>query len=202
MRRNKIIGITGGIGSGKSLVLSYIESHYDVTVIRADDVGHELMAPGRSVYEALVSYYGERILRENRTIDTGHLAAIGLRDQASQAILNGIEHPLIREEILRLAAASEKPVVFIEAALLSEGGLVGDCDEVWVVFADRDVRIRRLKKDRGYTDERCEAFIGRQLSDDAFKALADRLIVNNGDFSETETQIRQSMTEVMTSLCE
>lgn len=202
MKRNKIIGITGGIGSGKSLCLKYIEDNYPVTVIYADAVGKELMRPGEKVCRALSDYYGTEILNEDGTINTKRLSEIGLKDAASQKILNAIEHPIIKEEIERRAENADTSIIFIEAALLSEGGLTELCDEVWVVFTDREIRIERLMKDRGYSKTQCELFMDRQLSDEAFKALADRLILNNGDFEETKKMIRQYMTEAGKSLCE
>ena len=196
MTQSKTIGITGGVGAGKSTVLDYISSRYKVRIIGADDVGRELMEPGRAVYNALKAYYGEKILLDDGRIDRPALAAIGLRDEESQAILNGIEHPLIREEIIRRIRSAEESVVFLEAALLSEGNLTEICDEVWVVTADEKTRIERLMRDRGYTEETCRMIISRQLSEEDFCALADVLIRNDRKLSSVYRQIAKEMKRI------
>ena len=201
MTQSKTIGITGGVGAGKSTVLDYITAHYRVGVIIADDVGKALMEPGGSVYQALVRHYGDEILQEDGSIDRPHLAAIGLRDEESQAVLNSIEHPLIREEIIRQIQASEAPVVFLEAALLLEGKLTEICDEVWVVTADEETRIRRLMEDRGYTEETCRMIMSRQLSEEAFEDLADVLIRNDRKLTSVYRQIQKEMKRIGAEKC-
>lgn len=201
MTQSKTIGITGGVGAGKSTVLDYITAHYRVGVIIADEVGKALMEPGGSVYEALVRHYGDGILKEDGSIDRPHLAAIGLRDEESQAVLNGIEHPLIREEIIREIQASEASVIFLEAALLLEGKLTEICDEVWVVTADEETRIRRLMEDRGYTEEKCRMIMSRQLSEKAFEDLADVLIRNDRKLSSVYRQIQKEMKRIGAEKC-
>ncbi len=96
-----VIGVTGGIGAGKSSVLSYLKRHTMSRVIQADTVGRELMEPGRSVYQALVSAYGDKILKEDGAIDKQALAKIGFSSKEAQLKLNALEHGLIREEIIK-----------------------------------------------------------------------------------------------------
>ena len=201
MTQSKIIGITGGVGAGKSTILDYIKKKYRVDIIIADDVGKELMEPGHSVYQALVQHYGEIILCEDGSVNRPKLAEIGLKDEESQAVLNSIEHPLIREEILNRIRNSEATVVFLEAALLLEGKLTEICDEVWVVTADQETRIQRLMKDRGYTEENCRMIISRQLSDEEFSEIADVLIRNEGELSDVYRKIRREMKRIGAEKC-
>lgn len=188
-REKTVIGITGGIGSGKSTVLDYIRKRCRCHVIFADRVGKDLMKPGRSVYKAIVSAYGASVLREDGSIDTEALTKEAFKDEESILKLNAIEHPLIKKEILRRIRITRKKLVFVEAALLQEGDLVPVCDEVWVVTAQLKTRILRLCTSRGYSEEKAEAFIRRQLSDAQFETIADRLIPNDGPFEETAKEI-------------
>ncbi|MBQ6551200.1 MAG: dephospho-CoA kinase [Lachnospiraceae bacterium] len=196
MTQSKVIGITGGAGAGKSTILAYILEKYDAEVISADEVGRALMEPGGSVYDALCAYYGTVILTEDGRIDRPSLAAIGLKDAESQAVLNQIEHPLIRDEILRMIKGSKKSVVFLEAALLKEGSLVPVCDEVWVVTASEETRIARLMKDRGYTEEYSRTVLSRQLTEEEFSEIADVLIVNDGELSEVWPHVDREMKRI------
>ena len=192
-----VIGITGGIGAGKSTVLNYISGHYDVFVIMADETGRELMKPGKSVYLALVAAYGEEILLPDKTINTAVLSEIAFKDEESQKKINEIEHPIIKEEIIREIGASDKRIVFVEAALLSEGGLLEICDHVVSVTARRLVRIGRLKKNRGYTLKKSRSILKRQLSDREFKKISDTVIKNNGNFSRTKRAADQMMERIL-----
>ncbi len=208
-----VVGITGGVGAGKSTVLSDIKARFPVFLIEADEVGRELMEPGKSVFSALVAHYGKTILSGDGSIDRAKLAEIGLKDEESQRTLNAIEHPLIRDEILKriaeIEALSKKdtdhvrvPVILLEAALLIEGGLTAICDEVWFVSAPKKIRIERLKKSRGYTDQKAGQIIARQLSYREFLKNADHVIHNGSDFSKTRAEIDRRMKEIYASLCD
>ena len=198
MKRNnkKVIGITGGIGAGKSTVLEYILQNYKVDVIRADEIGHILMEPGESVYEALVANYGRGILMFDDLIDTEKLATIAFKDAESQRRINEIEHPLIKEEILARIRYASAPVVFVEAALLKEGGLTDVCDQVWYVTAPVEERIDRLIVSRSYSYEKCVSIMNRQLSEEAFAKIADAVINNGEDFYTTIQTVDQLMKKI------
>lgn len=185
MKQNKfegktVVGLCGGIGTGKSTILESI-LHFPVTeVILADDVGRELMNIGGVLYDELLIHYGETILSENGEIDKKKLASIAFRTRESQKEINEIEHPIIRDEIIRRIRKSEKKVIFIEAALLFEGNLDSLCDEIWAVYVDTKERIRRLMSDRGYTREKCESVMRLQMSDEELSEKADLVIDNSG----------------------
>ena len=189
MKRNKkqpvVIGITGGVGSGKSRLSSFAARNYKIRRILADEVGRELMAPGKSVYEAIVSAFGRGILGKDGCLDKKKLSGICFGDPNGQEKLNRIEHPLIREEILKRISRTKLPFVLLEAALLKEGKLTEDCDEVLFVYTDREVRIERLMKSRGYSREKCEKIIGLQLSDAEFRESSTLEIDNSCEFDKT-----------------
>lgn len=186
MAKKRVIGITGGIGSGKSSVSTYLKNHYDSTFISADRIGRILMGKGRSIYKALVKEYGTQILKKDQTIDTVSLSQIAFHNRKSQEKINRIEHPLIREEIMKRIDRTEKPVIFLEAALLREGDLVSLCDYVLYVYADSAVRKERLKSSRGYSDKKIETFFALQKKDSEYQMIADAIIDNSGTFLQTK----------------
>ena len=184
MRQSKVIGVTGGIGAGKSTFLTYIHLNYSLSVISADEIGRLLMRPGHCIYNELVKRFGNAILQEDAKISTAKLSEMAFSDPAVLAELNRIEHPRIKKEIRRRITLDSSPIVFLEAALLKEGGLNILCDEIWYVRADREKRIERLMASRGYSREKCEAILRSQRSDEAFLGEADRVIDNSADFNE------------------
>ena len=184
-----IIGILGGVGSGKSTVLNYITSHYQAEAIYADEVGRELMRPGKSVYYALLEVYGDALLSADGTIDKEKLSAIVYESETSQKEVNGIEHPLIKSEIESRILNARARVIFLEAALLIEGGLKEICDEIWMITADREIRIRRLMENRQYSRKRCEAIMALQMDEQTMKKHAQIRIDNGNDFSETQDAV-------------
>lgn len=189
----RIIGLTGGVGAGKSSVLDWMRKEYGAYIIVTDEVGHRLMEPGGASYERLVAVYGQGILEENGRIRREKLAEIVFRNEESVKKVNGIVHPLVKrevmEEIARARSQGTIRYVVIESALLKEGGLLDCCDEVWYLHASVTTRVERLMRERGYTKERCMSVMDRQLSEAAFCELADVVIDNSGDFSETKKQI-------------
>ena len=205
-----LIGITGGIGAGKSTVLSEIQAFFPVYLIAADEVGRELMEPGKSVFSALTAHYGSEILQEDGTINRAKLSEIGMKDEESQKILNAIEHPIIKDEILkRIAGITEvsqengtKPVILLEAALLVEGGLDTVCDEVWFISAPKEIRVERLIESRGYSRKKALQIIARQLPYRTFLENCDHVIRNGADLSKTQAAVRRRMKEITASLCD
>jgi len=193
MKQSKVIGITGGIGAGKSRVIRWLSDNYSVCLIEADRVGAELMEPGKSVYGALLKEFGEQILGEDGRIDKASLSKIAFRDEESQQRVNALEHPLIRDEIRRRITSTRHRFVLLEAALLFEGGLAADCQEVWYVRTSEEIRIERLMSSRGYTREKCEAILALQLSDEEFLKAADAVIDNGRDFGETASVLASEM---------
>lgn len=187
MKRNNktVIGFTGGVGSGKSTVLSEIVKQYDVHLIAADEVGRKLMEKGRILYRMLIKRYGTAILDVSEEIHKGKLAEIAFQTKESQAEINAIEHPVIRRSIETGIRNTKKQFVLVEAALLKEGGLTEICDLVLSVITDPEIRIKRLMESRGYSEEKCRAIIDKQKTNAEFREMSTKVFENNGELSET-----------------
>lgn len=200
----KIIGITGGVGSGKSRVLSYIEEisakwNVEAVICQADHVAWELQKPGQVCYQKIVEHFGTDILNEDLTIDRKKLGQIVFCDEKERLILNEITHPAVKFEIRdRIAKANRSGVrlFVLEAALLIEEHYGEICDELWYIYTDVQIRRQRLKESRQYTDEKIDAIIATQLSEEVFRGKCSRVIENNGVFDLTQIQIEQAIKEL------
>lgn len=186
----RVIGITGGVGAGKSRVLSFLEREYGALVIQADQVAKALEEPGAEGYRQLCEAFGTGILGPDGSIDKQALAARIFSDPAALQTVNQIIHPLTWQEIRRQIAASERELVVVEAALFDERSKA-ICEELWFVDAPEAVRAARLLEHRGYSLEKSRKMMENQPSRDAFLALSDRVIDNGGTAEETKQQLRQ-----------
>lgn len=194
----KIIGVTGGVGAGKSTVLNYLEKHYGAKLILADLVGHEVMEPGHEAYEQVVKAFGQEIVSEDKTIDRKTLGAIVFADEKKRMILNRIIHPAVRQEILRRLEAAELlhlSYAVVEAALFLEENYDAFCDETWYIYTDEKIRRQRLKESRGYSDERIDQIFRSQKTHEEFQKRCLFMIDNNGSEEETFRQIDRRMNE-------
>ncbi len=194
----KIIGVTGGVGAGKSTVLNYLEKRYGAKLILADLVGHEVMEPGHEAYTQVVKAFGQEIVSEDKTIDRKALGAIVFADEKKRMILNRIIHPAVRQEILRRleeAKLSHLSSVVVEAALFLEENYDAFCDETWYIYTDEKIRRQRLKESRGYSDERIDQIFRSQKTHEEFQKRCLFMIDNNGSEEETFRQIDRRMNE-------
>lgn len=192
----RIIGVTGGVGSGKSAVLNYLEDHFDSRVVKADEVGHLLMMPGRACYEPVIELFGEWIVKEDTSLDRQAIASIVFQKPDMLKKLDDIVHPAVYQYIVREIERSKKEgteFFFIEAALLLEEKYDEICDEVWYIYCEKEVRMERLRRDRGYSDEKIESLMRNQLSEDEFEAKCDFQIYNSEDVAYTHLQIERRM---------
>lgn len=149
----RFIGITGGVGAGKTEILKYIGQHYKCEIYLADDIGHKVKEPGTEGYQALVELLGRDILRADGQIDKPSMAAKIFADPALLEKVNQIIHPAVKKYLAdRLAEARAKGDVelfFVEAALLIENGFGEVVDEMWYIYAREEVRRKRLSVSRG-----------------------------------------------------
>ena len=192
----RVIGITGGVGSGKSRVLAYIEEHFLAIVCQADHVAWELQKPGTACYNQIVDAFGKGVLYPDGSIDRSKLGQIVFGDAEKLQQLNKIVHPAVKSAILEfIAAEAEKgtEIFVLEAALLLEAEYQNVCDELWYVYTDEKVRRQRLKKHRQYSDEKIDAIMRNQLSEVSFREHCQVVIDNSGDFSDTCNQIEHAM---------
>lgn len=192
----RIIGITGGVGSGKSRILSHLNDKYDAFVCQADEVAWKFQEPGQDSYHEIVKYFGNCILNEDETINRKELGKIVFSDESKMKRLNQIIHPRVKDYIKKqIEIEKEKgPDIFvIEAALLLEDNYDEICTETWYIFVNELERRKRLKESRGYSDEKINAIMKTQLSEDVFKEKCNVVLDNSRDFSYTCEQIKEYM---------
>lgn len=184
----RTIGITGGVGAGKSTVLAFLEKECGAFVIQADKVGHLVMEPGEECYEPVIRLFGKEIIKNDKTIDRKMVSDVVFVQPEKLEKLNAIIHPAVKRYIRRSLEEQRerrRELCIVEAALLLEDNYQDFCDEVWYVHTDREIRITRLMESRGYTREKAENIIASQASEEFFRAHADYVIENNGNLGET-----------------
>ena len=192
----KIIGITGGVGSGKSEVLTYIGKNFDATVLQADEAAHLLMQPGQACYKPLLELLGPGFTDASGNFDRKKMSSVVFRDEKMRLKVNEIVHPSVKKYIRKAIEREEKQgtlFFFVEAALLIEDKYDEICDELWYIYADEETRMERLKQNRGYSEEKCRSIFRNQLSEEEFSDHCDFEIDNSDDFEKTKEQIQQKM---------
>ena len=195
----KIIGITGGIGSGKSQVLSYLEEAYGAACCQADQVARRLQQKGTKCHRRIVEHFGEDILDENGRLDRPKLAGIVFSNKAQLRILNEIVHPAVKEKLREIIQKEEKKgthVFVLEAALFIEENYGALCDEVWYIYADEETRKKRLMASRGYSEEKIEGIFASQMPSSDFFTYCDRAIDNCNSFQEACGEIDDVMEQL------
>lgn len=190
-----IIGITGGIGTGKSTVLNILKEKFGFYILEADKVAHQLMCKGNKVYDRIVEEFGKDILLENGEINRKVMSKLVFNDKSKLEVLNGIVHPAVIEEIKeRIKKESEINGVndfVIEAALLIESGCGKICNKIWYIYSEDKVRIERLKTGRGMKEEDIRDIIKNQLNYKDFEDKTDALIDNSLSIENTIFQIEK-----------
>lgn len=189
----KIIGITGGVGTGKSALLSYIKEHYSCRIILADEAAHQVEQPGELCYDELVALLGRDICDKQGCIAKDRMAERIFGNDALLKRVNEIVHPAVKQYILqeieKEKAKGDAAFFFIEAALLIEERYDLICDELWYIYADVRVRRERLRNTRGYSDEKIDAIMGKQLSEEKFRKHCRIVIDNSGALKAAFEQI-------------
>lgn len=190
------IGITGGVGSGKSLVLNWFGQMDNTFICQADLVAHELQKPGNVCYNKIVEQFGKNILNENGEIDRGKLGQIVFANTDLLNKLNEITHPEVNAHIVKLMELSEKQGVeyfILEAALLHEPFYREILDEIWYIHVTEDVRRERLALSRGYSKEKTTSIMEKQPTEDCFMEISDRVIENSSSFDDTIIQLKKAL---------
>ncbi|MGI5415429.1 dephospho-CoA kinase [Actinomadura luteofluorescens] len=183
------VGLTGGIGSGKSEVSKRLREHGAV-VIDADRIAREVVEPGTPGLAAVVAEFGEDVLLPSGALDREKVGRIVFADPDRLAALNAIVHPLVGERMQELMdAAPADAVVVYDVPLLAENGLAGMYDEVVVVDAPEEVQLDRLVARRGMTEEDARARMANQASRADRRAVATHVIDNSGTLADLKTQI-------------
>ena len=216
----RFIGITGGVGAGKSAILSYLAEKPKTKVMLADEIAHELMEPGTDCYKKIVeTFAGEDIFvdsapktfaGEGEVTDAvcaeqgeippfhrGKLAQVIFSDDQKREQMNAIVHPAVKDYVQKVyeeeAKEGQLDLLVLEAALLIEEKYDEICDELWYIYTNEANRRARLKASRGYSDEKIDQIFASQLSEAEFRAATKVTIDNNGDLEETYRQIEAAL---------
>lgn len=192
----KFIGITGGVGAGKSAILDFIREHYRAKVVLADDLAKELMEPGTACHKKLLEAFGgDGVFDETGVMDREKMAALLFTKPRKRQEMNAIVHPAVKEEILRQVAEErekgELSYFFLEAALLIEEHYDAICDELWYIYTSEEKRRQRLEQNRGYSPERIERMMASQLPEQVFFEHCAVVIDNNGTPEEAIRQVTE-----------
>lgn len=188
-----IIGITGGVGSGKSTVLKYLYERYNAYIIEADAVAKEIMTKGHNVYNRVIEAFPEIELDSSGEIDRQVLASIVFNNQKKLELLNSIVHPGVKEQIKSTIQSVQnntpERIIVIEAALLIEDGYKQICDVIWYVYCEKEERIRRLIESRGYTRSKAIEIMSNQMSEEEFTSNTDAFVDNSKSEEATHMQM-------------
>jgi len=192
--RLPFIGITGGVGAGKSRVLEYIDKNFNAAIVRADDVAKDLIKKGTPTYEKLrKEFLGLDVFEEDGEFDRAKLAKVIFSDLNKLRTIDDIVHPAVKERVKEIFHEEDlkktHDYFFLEAALLIEEHYDEICDELWYIYASEDTRRGRLKESRGYTDEKITGIFANQQGENVFRTKCKVVIDNDGDFSVCEKEI-------------
>jgi dephospho-CoA kinase len=187
----KVIGLTGRIGSGKSTVSKYLEE-LGAVIIDADKVTHEVLSPKHEIGRNVIAEFGQRILNPNGKINRKKLGEIVFNNPEALERLTEIMHPPMYELVKKRIEEQRRQgikVVILEVIALIEANWTTLTDEIWVTIASEETVIKRIKEQRGMTEEQILSRIRSQLPIEEWIKHADVVIDNNGDFNELKTKL-------------
>lgn len=194
----KFIGITGGVGAGKSEILSYLGKKTGVRVMLADEIAHELMEAGTDCYKSLrQTFNDEDIWNSDGSFNREKLAKVIFSDKRKRDIMNSMVHPAVKEYVIRQQEyekeRGELSLLVLEAALLIEEHYDKICDELWYIYTSEENRRDRLKASRGYSDEKIDNIFKSQLSEEEYRKYCAVVIDNNGSVEAAFEQIDKAL---------
>lgn len=190
-----IIGLTGNIATGKSIVAGMLEQ-LGARAIDADALVHELMEKGTTVWQAVVQEFGEDVLNPNGSINRKKLGGIVFADEAALCRLEAIVHPAVTARTKELITDSQESVVVVEAIKLIEAGMDRTCDALWVVTCRKEQQLARLMEQRDLAEGEAHQRIEAQPPQEAKLTLADVVIDNSGSLEETWRQVKREWEQV------
>lgn len=187
-----IIGLTGGVGSGKSTVAKILKDEFDAFLILTDDLAKDLMKPNMKTYNKVVGYFGDKILNDDDTINTKILSNIVFNDKKELEKLNEFSHGDVIDKISEIIAENDEcNLIVIESAILKESGCDKFCDVIWSVVTDNEVRAKRLRQSRGYSKEKSMQIMEKQNNNEWYIDICDKYIVNDGNFFNLKEKVCQ-----------
>jgi len=193
----KIIGLTGGIASGKSTVSNMLKTK-GFTIVDADIAARKVVEPGELAYEQIIEAFGEGILLKDLTIDRKKLGALIFADEALRMKLNSIVHPAVRAWMTRekdRAIENGKKTVFLDIPLLFESRLTYMVERTILVYVDEETQLKRLMARNGLSEKEAQMRIRAQMPLSEKKALADAVLDNNGSLEETKQQLEKIVSD-------
>jgi dephospho-CoA kinase len=197
-----VIGLTGGIGTGKSTVAAFLEKQ-GATILNADRIGHEVYVPGRPAFHELVEAFGREIVGEDGNIDRKKLGGIVFSDPKQMTRLNSVVHPrmkgIMREKLQDLARSGTE-IAVIEAAILFEARWDDLADEVWVTSAPPEIAAQRVAERSALSLEQVKKRIKSQMSDEKRVSRANAVIDTSGDMESTITNAREKWDDLQRRL--
>lgn len=198
----KFIGITGGVGAGKTAVLQYLAGKEYVRVLQADQIAQKLMKPGTDCYRQIAEQFqGETSFLQDGSIDREKLANILFADEKKRTQMNHIVHPAVKRFMIETAEkerkAGELKILVLEAALLIEEHYDEICDELWYIYTREDIREKRLMVSRGYSRERVHHIFDSQLKEEDYRRYCRVVIDNNGEAEASFRQIEEALKNIV-----
>ena len=192
----KFIGITGGVGAGKTEILNYLSAQDGIKVMLADEIAHDLMEKGTKCNLKLQELFKEdAVFDAEGNININRMAEVIFSDEKKREALNLIVHPAVKEYVTEVAKkekeAGKLRILVLEAALLIEEGYDKICDELWYIYTSEENRKIRLMKNRGYSEEKVRNIFESQLEEEEYRRFCKIVIDNNGTKVETLRQVAE-----------
>jgi len=195
-----VIGLTGGIASGKSTISSFLQE-LGAVIIDADALARQVVKPGKKAWLQIRKHFGSQIIKEDQTIDRKKLAEIVFNNPGERKVLNAIIHPevikMTRDLIKKYKQNTTIPLIVVDAPLLIEAGMTTVVDEVWVINVDEEKQIERIMKRDKISRQKALSRISSQMPTREKLKYADRIINTNVSLEETFKQLKQIWDDII-----
>lgn len=188
----RTIGVTGGIGAGKTEVLQYLRGRWEAYILPLDDVTRSMLNPGECGYAFYRNMWGAHVILEDGSLDKTKIASLLFDNPEKKREIDAFFRPYVMRAVREAKNRAQEeghPFFIIESAILLEEHYDAFCDELWYIYADESTRSCRLMKARGYSEERIRETMGRQLPEQEFRLRCDFVVDNSGSFEETKKEI-------------
>ena len=189
----RLIGLTGGIGTGKSTVSQYLAQQYQLPILDADIYAREAVAPGSPILERIFERYGDRVKQADLSLDRSSLGQIIFGNEDEKQWLESQIHPYVRDRFAQELKRTANNTIVLDIPLLFEAKLTDTVTEIWVVSCDRSLQIARLQQRNGLTVAQAQARIESQLPLQQKEAAADLVLHNNGSLADLFTQVDRAI---------